>query len=150
MILKDFAKLWVSSLKHLLYMRYFIGLLQLFKTFSKTLVKEFALLQSFRLLPEPFIRARSKKSVTRDTKLFAKIVHGCRMWIWNLDMAGFVKWPLFIWIQYFVVVSKKNFKIIIIKKYLTPRSKFVDMLYYKHNITLIILFKNWLPFHSKN
>ena len=110
MILKDFAKLWVSSLKHLLYMRYFIGLLQLFKTFSKTLVKEFALLQSFRLLPEPFIRARSKKSVTRDTKLFAKIVHGCRMWIWNLDMAGFVKWPLFIWIQYFVVVSKKKFQ----------------------------------------
>ena len=108
MILKDFAKLWVGSLKDLLYMRYFIGLLQLFKTFSKTLVKEFALLQSFRLLPEPFIRARSKKSVTRDTKLFAKIVHGCRMWIWNLDMAGFVKWPLFIWIQYFVVVSKNK------------------------------------------
>ena len=42
-ILKDFVELWVNSDKHLLYMRYFIGLLQLLKTFTKTLGKKFVL-----------------------------------------------------------------------------------------------------------
>ena len=35
-ILKDFAKLRVSSQKHVLYIRYLNGLLQLFKTLAKT------------------------------------------------------------------------------------------------------------------
>ena len=35
-ILKDFGKLWANSKKHLLYIRYLNGLLQLFKTLAKT------------------------------------------------------------------------------------------------------------------
>ena len=35
-ILKDFAKLWANSHKHLLYIRYLNGPLQLFKTLAKT------------------------------------------------------------------------------------------------------------------
>ena len=80
MVLKDFVKLWVSLLKHLV-KRYYIDLLELL-----TFVYQ-------------------KKPVTCDTKLFAKIVHDCKIRIWILDMAGFVNWPMFIWFQYFIVAQ---------------------------------------------
>ena len=38
-ILKGFSKLWVNWDNHVLYMRYFIGLLQLFKTCTKAFMK---------------------------------------------------------------------------------------------------------------
>ena len=47
--LTDFAKLWVNLHKHLLYVTYRIGLLQLFKFHIKTLMKDFVLQQSPRL-----------------------------------------------------------------------------------------------------
>ena len=33
--------------------------------------------------------------------------------------------------------------------FLTPHSKFIDALYYKHTITLMTLFKNRLTFYSR-
>ena len=77
--------LWVNSHKHVLYVRYLIGLLQLFKTLTKGLVKDFVLQKHFSLLAEFFISRRSTNPVTCDMNLFATIVtveygSGCLMW----------------------------------------------------------------------
>ena len=62
-----------NSHKHLLYIMYLNDLLQLFKTYTKTLVKEFVLQQSFRLLAGSFIGVRSRSSAKCDMKFFATI-----------------------------------------------------------------------------
>ena len=93
----DFDKLWVNSHKDLLYKRYLIRLLQLCETPTKMSKKEFVLQQSFMLLTEFFFIGKSTNHITSVKKLFLTIVHDCKIWIWMLDVAGFVKRLLFIW-----------------------------------------------------
>lgn len=81
--------LQVNSHKCSLDTRYFNGLLQLLQT----------------LAAESFFRGESRNPITRNMKLFAATVHGSRIWIWMLNVAGFVNHLLFIWFQWFAVVQ---------------------------------------------
>ena len=56
--------------------RYLIGLLQLLKTLTKALVEV------------SFITGRGRNPVTCDMKVFATILHGCKIWTRMLNMAG--------------------------------------------------------------
>ena len=63
---------------------------------TKTLAKDFFFQQNVSLVAESFIRGRSTNPVTSDMKLFAKIVNGCKIWIWMLDVIGLITRSLFI------------------------------------------------------
>ena len=67
------------SLNTLYHIKYLIGLLQLFKILTKTLVKELVLQQKLQLLSKSFIRGRSRNPVTGDMVLFGTIVHSCKI-----------------------------------------------------------------------
>ena len=69
------------------------------------LMKQFLLQQSFRLLPDSFIRSKSKNPITCDMKHFGKTVYGCKILIWMSEIVVLVNWPVFIWFQCFVVVQ---------------------------------------------
>ena len=96
MILKKIGKLWVNSDKDILYIRHLIDLLQLFKTLTKGLMKDFVLQQNFNLLAESFIRTRCMNPATCDMMLFPTMVLGCKIWIGVLVVVGFIETPLFI------------------------------------------------------
>ena len=88
--LKRFAKLRVNSHQHLIHAKYLMASYNSFKLLLKR-----------RWSCSFSIRGKSRNSAICGMKFSASILHSCKIWIWMLDVTGFINWSMFVWFQCF-------------------------------------------------